>query len=120
MKQAGTQILNTIGQAGPSLCPQDSSQIKPVTVVVELGPESLRMLAEVQADLRRIADHFDPPPPDIVDTPYLARQLGVSTTRIAQRVREGTIPKSCIVPGTGDGQPWKFYRRRIEEWLAKR
>jgi len=59
------------------------------------------------------------PPSDIVDSPYLARQLGVTPTRITQMVRSGEIPKGCIVPGTGDGRPWKFYRRRTEEWRAK-
>lgn len=117
-----SQILNAIGQAvpivGPSPRPQDGSGA--MTVVIELGPESLRVLAEVQADLRRIADHFDPPPPDIVDTPYIAERLGVTTTRIAQMVREGEIPKSCIVPGSGDGRLWKFHRGQLEDWLAKR
>jgi hypothetical protein len=97
-----------------------ASGIGPVTVVVELGPETLRVLAEVQADLRRLADHFDPPPPDIVDSPYIAALLGCTTTWIADQARNGTIPKICIVPGTGDGRPWKFYRRRMEEWLANR
>jgi hypothetical protein len=77
-------------------------------------------LQAIEAHLSRLANHFDPPPPDIVDTPFLARQLGVTPTRIAQMVREGTIPKSCIVPGTGDGRPWKFYRHRLDEWLARR
>lgn len=80
----------------------------------------VEVLARIADDLRRIADHFDPPPSDIIDTPYLARQLGVTPARIAQMVREGTIPKSCIVAGSGDGRPWKFHRRRTEEWLAKR
>jgi hypothetical protein len=123
MNQAG-DILNAIGQAtpiaGPSPCPRNDSQIKPVTVVIELGPDSLRVLAEVQADLRRIADHFDPPPSEIVDTPYIAERLGVTTTRIAQMVREGTIPKGCIVRGSGNGRLWKFHRRQLEDWLAKR
>jgi hypothetical protein len=125
----------------------------PVTVEVELGPETLsrldRLLAAVEAmafnrqptlqdascpaptkalgydesianDLRRIADHFDPPPSDIVDSPYLAERLGCTTTWIADQARNGMIPKGCIVPGTGDGRPWKFYRRQTEQWLAKR
>lgn len=97
----------------------DGNKTNSVIEIVELGPEALRAIAEVQASLRRIADHFDPPPPDVIDSRYLADRLGVSTTRIAQRVREGSIPASCIVPGSGDGRLWKFHRRRIEEWLAK-
>lgn len=96
---------------GPSPCLQDGSGISPAIVEV---------LACIAASLTRIADHFDPPPSDIVDTPYLAGRLGVTTTRIAQMVREGTIPKACIVIGSGDGRPWKFHRRQMEQWLAKR
>jgi hypothetical protein len=79
-----------------------------------------RIPEEVQTDLKRIADHFDPQPADIVGTAYLANKLGCTSTWIAQMVREGTIPKGCIVPGSGDGRQWKFYRRRIEAWLASR
>ena len=61
------------------------------------------VLAEVQADLKRLADHFDPPPSDIVDTPYIAHRLGLTTARIAQLVRSGEIPKGCVVPGSGRG-----------------
>ena len=83
--------------------------------------ERLTVAAEqIHEQLRRIADHFDPPPPDIVDSPYIAGRLGVTTTRIAQMVREGTIPKGCIVPGTGNGRLWKFYRSRIQKWLETR
>ena len=35
-------------------------------------------------------------------------------------VRNGDIPKGCIVPGSGNGRLWKFRRRQLEEWLAKR
>ena len=78
------------------------------------------VLEQIAVNLARIANHFDPPPPDIVDTPYIAGRLGVTTTRIAQMVREGTIPTGCIVSGSGNGRLWKFHRRQMEEWLAKR
>lgn len=42
------------------------------------------------------------------------------TTWIAQMVRSGEIPKGCIVPGSGKGRQWKFYRSRIEGWLTNR
>jgi hypothetical protein len=70
--------------------------------------------------VRRIADHYDPPPPDVVDSGYVARKLDLTTTRIAELARDRQIPSSCIVPGTGDGKPWKFYRPRIDEWIASR
>lgn len=107
---------NTIGQT--TLVPHNGTDS--ATVVVDLGPEALRLLAAVLVELGRIADHFDPPPSDIVDTPYIARRLGCTTTWIAQMVRDGEIPQGCVVPGSGKGRQWKFYRRRIEEWLASR
>lgn len=71
-------------------------------------------------DLKRIADHFDPPPPDTVGTEYVAKRLGCSQTWIADLVRRGEIPKSCVVQGTGDGKPWKFHRHLIERWIETR
>jgi Helix-turn-helix domain len=70
--------------------------------------------------LRRIADHFDPPPPDKVGSDYVAARLGCTTTWIAELVRQGEIPASCVVVGTGNGKPWKFHRTRIDEWINNR
>jgi len=80
-------------------------------------PEIQRRIAEA---LGRIADHFDPPPPDVVGTPYVADRLACTTVWITQMIRSGEIPSSCIVPGTGHGKPWKFYRRGIESWMESR
>lgn len=111
----GTAI-SALGLANPLR----SDGVGSVTVVVELGPETLRLLTDIQTDIKRLADHFDPLPPDIVDTPFIAQRLGCTTTWIAQMVRSDEIPKGCIVPGSGKGRQWKFYRRRIEDWLASR
>ena len=49
--------------------------------------EELAVAAEqIQEHLLRIANHFDLPPSDIVDSPYIAGRLGVTTTSIAQMV----------------------------------
>ena len=80
----------------------------------------LQHLASIAKDLHRIADKMDPPPTDKVGSRYVAEKLGVTTTWIAEMVRKGDIPPSCIVPGSGNGRPWKFYRRAIDEWLARR
>ncbi len=58
--------------------------------------------------------------PDVVDTSYVAQKLGCTTVWIADQARSGAIPGSCIVPGTGHGKPWKFYRLRIDGWLRER
>ncbi|WP_254509035.1 helix-turn-helix domain-containing protein [Anatilimnocola floriformis] len=78
------------------------------------------VFADIAANLARIADHFDPPPPDKVGTPYVAERLGCTTDYVAVMVREGAIPHHCLVPGTGTGKPWKFFRDRIDRWIEQR
>jgi hypothetical protein len=68
----------------------------------------------------RIADRLDPPPPGIVDSPCVASRLGCTTTWVADMARRGEIPVGCVVPGTGNGRPWKFYRAKVETWIALR
>lgn len=102
-----------------------------VDLVVEEATEKLARLrggsspavpstSPLAADLRRIADHFDPPPPDIVRTEYVAKRLGCTKTWIADLVRRGEIPSSCTVRGTGNGKPWKFHRKHIDQWIETR
>jgi len=120
MQPVAQEILNAIDRAIPFVGRSSGGGTGSATVVVELGQEALRVLLEVQADLKRIADHLDPQPADVVGTPYLANKLGCTSTWIAQMVRSGEIPKGCLVPGSGKGRQWKFYRQRIEEWLASK
>jgi hypothetical protein len=76
------------------------------------------VLQEIHADQQRIADHFDPPPADIVGTDYIAKKL--NCTRIsAARLARDKLPRSCVVPGSGNGGPWKFYRKRVDRWLEE-
>jgi hypothetical protein len=82
--------------------------------------EIARHLAELVIEVRRIADVLDPSPPDLVDSGYVAGKLGCTTTWVADMARNGEIPRSCIVTGTGNGKPWKFHRTRIDEWIARR
>ena len=92
------------------------------TVGVAVEPISFAIPEAVDAirdALKRIADHFDPPPPDVVDSVYVSQKLGCTTTWIADLARNGGIPPSCVVPGTGDGKPWKFYRVKIEKWITE-
>jgi hypothetical protein len=58
--------------------------------------------------------------PEIVGTPYIAERLCCTSIWITEMVRRGVIPPACVVPGTGDGKPWKFYRTRIDEWIRRR
>ena len=77
-------------------------------------------LEDLVAESRRIVNHVAPASGDIVGTPHVAQRLGCSVVWVAEMARSGQIPKNCIVPGTGNGKPWKFYVGRIEEWLNKR
>ncbi len=81
------------------------------------NPEAIVTIAGA---LKRIADYYDPPPPDVVDSVYIAKKLDCTTTWVAEMARNGDIPAACIVPGTGNGKPWKFYRSKIEKWLEER
>ena len=94
---------------------------------VELAPRILNALERMTAAIEqftaascRIADRVAPEPGDVVGTPHLAQKLGCTVVWAGEMARKGDIPKSCIVPGTGNGKPWKFFRQRIEEWLIKR
>ena len=91
-----------------------AQQISPFQVA---DPEAIVTIAGA---LKRIADHFDPPPPDVVDSVYVRQKLGCTTTWVAEMARNGDIPASCLVPGTGNGKPWKFYRSKIEKWIKER
>lgn len=82
--------------------------------------ELVDVLRQTEAHLSRLADHFDPPPPDIVGTDYVAAKLGCTTDWIANMARDGDIPPSCLVTGTGNGKPWRFRRTRIDEWISRR
>lgn len=78
------------------------------------------VLERIEADAVRIADHFDPPPPNKVGTPYVAERLGCTTVWVAEMIRSGQIPKACVVEGTGNGKLWKFHRKRIDLWIQSR
>jgi len=77
-------------------------------------------LQQVAEALTRIADHVAPPPPAVVGTPYVARKLDCSTEWITEMIRTAEIPRHFIVPGTGNGKPWKLDRKKIDKWLKNR
>ena len=79
-----------------------------------------RLTVAVEKDLGRIANHFDPPASDIVGTPYVSKKLGCTTVWITELIRLRKIPPNCIVQGTGNGKPWKFYRNRVDAWIEER
>ena len=80
----------------------------------------LACLRQIETSLRRIADHVDPPPPNVVTTDYIAEKLNCTLVWVARMAAEGRIPRNSIVPGTGEGKPWKFYRSRIDKWIEER
>lgn len=75
---------------------------------------------EMEPALRRIADHFDPPKRGTVGTPYVAERLGVSVRWISDLIRKGDIPKSCIVPRSGEGKYWRFWKDKIDDWIEQK
>lgn len=79
-----------------------------------------RAVPDIKGDLQRIANHFDPSPPGIVGSSYISERLGCSTYWVTLMVRRGAIPSSCVVPGTGNGKPWKFNRSQVDKWIKNR
>lgn len=84
------------------------------------GGAGVDVIATIAASLKRIADHFDPPPADIIGTDYIADRLSCTTVWVAKMATKGMIAKNCVVPGTGFGKPWKFYRSRVDHWILMR
>jgi hypothetical protein len=82
--------------------------------------QALPLLQTFVDDFHRLADKLAPVPTQMVGSKYVAQRLGVTTVWVAEMARNGAIPKSCIVPGTGTGKPWRFHRQRIDEWIKDR
>lgn len=103
---------------------RDVTTVRPTTREGQgeaLGRSQYR--AEHLATLKRIADALErlaPPPSEKVDARYIADRLGCTTEWVAKQARDGQIPTSCIVRGTGNGKPWKFYRHKIDKWIEDR
>ena len=84
------------------------------------GGHTFQTFGSVEDSLVRIADALAPQPADIVGSPIVAAKLGCTTTWVAEMARNGEIPPGCVVAGTGNGRPWKFYRAKIETWIESR
>lgn len=97
-----------------------SHPLQGLTPILERIAATLERIALGLEPLTRIAAALDPSPPDIVGTHYVAERLGQTTVWISEMARQGVIPANCIVPGTGNGKVWKFYRDTIDKWLANR
>ncbi len=90
-------------------------------------PEALERIADaleqfvIHIDsLERLVEAIVPTPPQVVGTPYVAQRLGCTTVWVAELVRTGELPSSCVVAGTGHGKPWKFHRSKVDQWLEHR
>lgn len=77
-------------------------------------------LERLEQQVRRIGDQRDLATPDKVGTDYVANRLGWTAIWVAEQARDGRIPADCVVTGTGNGKPWKFYRRKIDAWIDSR
>ncbi len=74
----------------------------------------------IARELRKLRRALRPAEPEIIGTPEVAKLAGVTTAAVRQWVESGAVPRNCIVPGSGNGTPWRFYRRRILKWLRTR
>lgn len=122
---SGSRAIALLAESAPTRWAEEPTG--PPTVALELGPTTLALLERITValessaeNMRRMATPAAPMPDDIVGTPHVAQQLGCSVVWAAEMARNGQIPKSCIVPGTGNGKPWKFRRPQIDDWLNRR
>jgi hypothetical protein len=116
-------VISTIVSSIVSHCTQQIEQpnILPFQPPAEAHHDAvLAVLRDIAESLRRLADAHTPPLTGPVGTPYVARKMGCTTTHVGQLARDGDIPPSCVVLGTGTGKPWKFHREQIDEWIAAR
>jgi len=84
-----------------------------------INHKALEVLGGIATDIRRVADSLSPTPPQKVGTGYIADRLACSKTWITELARDKRIPKCCIVQGTGNGKPWKFHRREVDNWIEQ-
>ena len=95
---------------------------------LHLDREILAALQRIASALEQLTSFADrvvevvaPDEGSVVDSVYVARRLGgCTTTWVAELARTGEIPVHCIVPGTGNGKPWKFHRKPIDKWIKDR
>jgi predicted DNA-binding transcriptional regulator AlpA len=100
--------------------PTESALTPFQSMMLKAFEEHLQVQQAIAESLLRIADHLAPQPGDIVGTPHVAQQLGCTTAWITELIKKGEIPSRCLVVGSGNGKPWKFHRRAIEEWIKSR
>ena len=87
----------------------------------QIGSELNRISGQLDESLmiqQRLADEIAPER-SIVGTRYVAERIGKSTRWITDLVRDGKIPKQCIVPQSGNGRYWRFYKKRIDRWIEE-
>jgi hypothetical protein len=107
-------------QATQQVQEQQSCSLSTVHDVSQSGDLALQFLAvfqDIAGSLRRLADAHAPAPPDIVGTRYVAQRLCVTPEWVSEMALHKKIPASCIVPGTGKGKVWKFYREKTDRWI---
>lgn len=100
--------------------PGHPHSVEPVAEILAVLQRLAIGVETLNGEVRRVADHLSPEPGDVVGTDYIAQRLACTQVWVTDMARNGQIPKNCIVPGTGNGKPWKFYRRGIDGWLATR
>ena len=71
------------------------------------------------SDLERLFEFLFPKgTEELVGTEYLAKKLGYCRQWICKMADTGVIPESCIAPRGSGGRSRRFYRIRIDAWIA--
>jgi hypothetical protein len=81
--------------------------------------ELVAVAVRQEASVARLADQLAPEPTDKVDTRWVADRLKHKSTQgVAAMASDGMMPDDCKVPGTGNGTPWQFWRKKVEAWIV--
>jgi hypothetical protein len=67
------------------------------------------LFGEIASSLRQLTEALCPSSTDKVGSDYVSNKLGCTSVYVAEMARNKKIPSRCIVPGTGNGKPWKFF-----------
>jgi hypothetical protein len=83
----------------------------------EPRPDPLPRIAE---NLQRLADAQAPDEGRLVGTEHIAKKLGITTQWVVQQIKKDPALRRCVLPGSGNGKPWKLDRHAVDRWLARR
>jgi hypothetical protein len=114
-QRMATAMPSKNGSVPPDALVPVAEQLRELVAVTARQADSLARQAD---SVGRLADQLAPKQETIVGCRHVADKLGLKSTQaVAEMARTRKIALSCVVPGTGNGTPWQFYRDKIDAWI---